>query len=82
MKVSREGGLLTVELHGMRAEEARQRLLSLVEHAGTDVREILVIHGYHSGQALRDMVRNELSSPRIREIRPAFQAGQTVILLK
>jgi predicted site-specific integrase-resolvase len=38
---------------------ARFRLQTLAESCGADIREIVVIHGYHGGQALKDMVREE-----------------------
>lgn len=82
MKVRREGQCLIADIHGMRVEAARFRLQTLAESCGADIREIVVIHGYHGGQALKDMVREELTSPHIQSIRPALNEGQTVITLR
>lgn len=47
-----------------------------------DAKEVIVVHGYHSGTALRDMVRKELRSPYIKERHPGFSDGQTILVLK
>ena len=41
-----------------------------------------MIHGYSHGQVLKNMVRNELTSTRIKTIRASYNAGQTVIELR
>ena len=46
------------------------------------MREIIVIHGYSHGQVLKNMVRNDLTSTRIKTIRASYNAGQTVIELR
>lgn len=82
MNVIKEGNILNVDIHGMRVEEAKSRLQTIIANCGADVKEIVVIHGYNKGQALKNMVRNELEAPRIKRIRAAYNAGQSVIELK
>ena len=77
----RDGNTLLVDIHGMRVEPAKFRLETIIENCGADIKEIVVIHGYNSGQALKNMVREELQSPRIRQIRASLNAGQTIIAL-
>ncbi len=81
MKTQRDGDKLIVDIHGMRVEPAKFRLETTIQNCNVQISEIVVIHGYNSGQALKDMVR-ELQSPRIKQIRPTLNAGQTVISLK
>lgn len=82
LQVSRQGGQMTVDIHGMHAREARFRLDMLIDNAPEEVKEIIVIHGYSHGQVLKNMVRNELTSTRIKTIRASYNAGQTVIELR
>jgi len=82
MKISKNSDTLTVDIHGMRVEDARFRLESLISGCNIGITKIIVIHGSNSGHALRDMVRNELTAPRIKSICPVFaNDGQTVIIL-
>ena len=76
------GFTLEVDIHGMRVLQARQELERLISRCGPDVHEIVVIHGYHGGRALQDMVRNELQSSRIRQKVLSLNNGQTTLLLK
>lgn len=82
LQVTRQGSQMIVDIHGMHAREARFRLDMLIDNAPEKVKEIIVIHGYSHGQVLKNMVRNELTSTRIKQIRAAYNAGQTVIELR
>ena len=82
LQVTRQGSQMIVDIHGMHAREARFRLDMLIDNAPKEVIEIIVIHGYSHGQVLKNMVRNELTSTRIKQIRAAYNAGQTVIELR
>lgn len=76
------GFTLEVDIHGMRAAQAKDELERLIARCGSDVHEIVVIHGYHGGRALQEMVRNELQSPKIRQKVLSLNNGQTSLLLK
>ncbi len=76
------GFTLEVDIHGMRVADAREQLERLIARCGPDIHEIVVIHGYHGGRALQDMVRNELQSSRIRQKVLSLNNGQTSLLLK
>lgn len=76
------GWTIQVDIHGMRAAEAKRQLERLIAAADKDIREIVVIHGYHSGSALRDMVRRELQHPRIQQKILSLNQGETTLLLK
>lgn len=82
LQVTRQGGQMTVDIHGMHAREARFRLDMLIDNAPEEVKEIIVIHGYSHGQVLKNVVRSELTSTRIKTIRASYNAGQTVIELR
>ena len=82
MKVTRNGTRVTLDLHGMRVEDARFRLTHYLTHAPQEVKEILVIHGFNGGTDLRDMIREDFSHPRIQSILKALTDGQTRLILK
>ena len=46
----------------MRVLEAKRELETLIGRADKSIREIVVIHGYHGGSALKNMVRSELTA--------------------
>lgn len=71
-----------MNIHGMTAEEAKRGLEQLLNRADAKITEIRVIHGYNSGQALRDMVRLRLKHPRIAAKLVCLIPGETRILLK
>jgi DNA-nicking Smr family endonuclease len=81
MKIQRDSNKLTIDIHGMRVETARFRLESIIQSCNAEIIEIVVIHGYNNGQALKNMVR-ELQTSRIKQIRATYNAGQTIIDLK
>lgn len=82
MLTSQKGSVLTVDIHGMRSDDAKRQLERLLSRAGKDVREIVVIHGYSHGQVLKNMVRLELKHARIQSKLISLNEGQTRLLLK
>ena len=54
----------------------------LIARCGSDDHEIVVIHGYHGGRALQNMVRNDLHSARILRRELSLNNGQTVLVLR
>lgn len=82
MRFRKEGSVVSVDLHGVYLEDARDLLLNWLDHAPAGVTELRVIHGSNRGTVLRDMVREELSHPKIREKLPTLNPGETRIVLK
>ena len=72
----------TIDLHGMTVAEARRAMLALLKSCPASVREIEVIHGSHSGQALLRYVRVELQPPRISRKILGLNNGVTILELK
>ncbi len=76
------GFTLEVDIHGMRVMQAQDELERLIARCGSDVHEIVVIHGYHGGNALQNMVRNDLHSTKILRRELSLNNGQTVLILR
>lgn len=63
MRFTRQGPVMTVDLHGMYLEDARSLLENWLGHAPAGVTELRVIHGSNRGTVLRDMVQRDLKHP-------------------
>ncbi|HBC27030.1 MAG TPA: DNA mismatch repair protein MutS [Ruminococcaceae bacterium] len=82
MLTGKKGSVPFIDIHGMRADEAKRQLEFFLTRTPPSVREVVVIHGYSHGQVLKNMVRHELKHPRIEAKLPSLNEGQTRILLK
>ncbi len=75
------GNIKKLDLHGLTREEALSELLYELQMADSDIDGIAVIHGYHGGRVLKDLVRKEFNSDRI-EKKVFVNASVTVYKLK
>lgn len=82
MRFRREGAVMTVDLHGIYEENAKDLVLNWLDHAPAGITELRVIHGSNRGTVLRDMVRNDLKHPRIKAKLPTLNPGETRLILK
>lgn len=74
--------VMTVDLHQMDAKTAKDFLYARVTRAPKTVREIEVIHGFHGGTALQNMVRKSFKHPRVEKIVLGLNPGSTILILK
>ena len=72
-----------IDIHGMTEQMAIKALQKFIVSCDDDVDEILVIHGYHSGSVLKDMVLNpnKLRSKRVRRRKFTMNQGETILEL-
>lgn len=82
MRFRRDGTVTTVDLHGMYRDDAENLLLNWLDHAPPGTTELRVVHGSNRGTVLQELVRYELSHPKIASILPSRNPGETRILLK
>ena len=73
--------VLTVDLHTMQCAEAKKYLSQKLDSAPKDCMEIEVIHGYHGGTALMNMVRS-FRHPRLKSKSIGLNQGSTTFILK
>lgn len=78
----KESEVMTVDLHEMRVSEAKTWLQAKVSHAPKEIKEIVVVHGYHGGTALMNMVRKSFQHPRVKQKIVGFNLGTTILILK
>lgn len=73
--------IITIDLHLHTVAEAKRRLEAIVRIAPSSVREIVVIHGYHKGTALLNMVRNDFHHRRVARKFLSLNQGVTSLIL-
>ena len=77
-------GILVADIHGMNVYQAKTCLNSLIKRASGATYRIRVIHGYHSGTALKDMIRAEYGGnhAKVKRIEVGLNPGETDLVLK
>jgi hypothetical protein len=72
-----------IDIHELFVDEALRLLRDIVKNAPITLEQIHVIHGYRSGQALKQSLTiKNLKSKRVQRIHPAMNPGVSVIVLK
>lgn len=75
-------GITEIDIHGMNSYQARLCLKSALNKS-RGVYRIRVIHGYHGGTALRELVRREIAAdPRVLRIELGINPGETDLVLR
>ena len=83
MRYEATSAFLEVDLHGMTKEQAKICLLSKLRKAPRSVYRIRVIHGFHGGTELRDLVRGQIAKdPRVLRYEVGLNQGQTDLVLR
>ena len=78
-----QAGLLELDLHGMNVYQAQIAVDSALRRARRGTYRLRLIHGYHGGTALRDMIRARYRShPKVLRIELGFNSGETDLILR
>ncbi len=78
-------GIIEVDLHGLRVEEAVKKVKSEVRKASGSVYVIRLIHGYHGGTRIKEAIEDEFSYGRddkVKSIRNGSNPGITELVLR
>ena len=74
---------IDLDLHGLRQDEAMKQIDKALSQADYTTYQIRVVHGYHRGNALMRMIRQEYAyHPKVKRIIPGDNPGITVLVLK
>lgn len=73
-------GIVTLDLHGKNTYQARAAIDAALRRAKAGTYRLRLIHGYHGGTALRDMIRAEYAA-RCRRMVP-INEGTTDLVLR
>ena len=71
----------SIDLHGHTIESAKKYLDTSLKNLPPDVREVEVIHGFHQGTALRDLIRR-YKHPKIERKILGLNQGTTIFIIK
>lgn len=76
-------GIMELDLHGKNCYQARVAVDAALRRAGGSVYRLRLIHGYHGGTALRDMLRREYAGhPRVLRMESDAGGGVTQLVLR
>lgn len=75
------GKYKVVDLHGLTLEDAKANLIYALGRVDLGIKCLVVVHGYHAGQVIKNYIRREFKHPDVAEI-VSLDAGRTIIKLK
>ena len=75
------GKYKVVDLHRFTKEEAKIELINAINNTDTDIKCLVVVHGYHGGTVIKNLVRKEFQSEYVAE-KINLDAGRTIYVLK
>ena len=75
------GKYKVVDLHEMTKEDAKIQLLYEMNSYDADIKCLVVVHGYHGGTTIKNLVRKEFQHESIAE-KINLDAGRTIYKLK
>ncbi len=75
--------MMEIDLHGKNAYQARVALDAALRRATPGDYRIRVIHGYHGGDTLRKLLREEYARhPKVLRVTDGMNEGQTELVLR
>ena len=77
----KENEIMYVDLHKLSVVMAKDHLTKCVLLAPSSVKEIVVIHGYHSGNELQQMVRKDFKCKKVARKYLSMNQGITSLAL-
>jgi hypothetical protein len=74
---------ITIDVHGMTVDQAKREIERFITSCEPSIKEVVVIHGFHRGDALRQMIQspNGIRSKRIKRKRMTMNRGETIFEL-
>lgn len=76
-------GIITVDLHGKNTYQARITVDALLRRAERGTYRLRLIHGCHTGTALRDFLRETYAChPRVKRLILSPDGGTTELVLR
>lgn len=76
-------GITEIDIHGMNKYQAKTLIDSRLRSAPKSVYRLRIIHGFHNGTELRDMVRREYSgNKRVLRVEIGLNPGETDLVLR
>ena len=75
--------IIDIDLHGLFQEEAIKVIDKALKSADSSTYQIRLIHGYHRGTSLKNMILDEYKyDPKVLRIQPGDNQGVTILILR
>ena len=77
--------IIELDLHGLRADEAKKKIDNAIARAGSGTYMIRLIHGYNRGSSLMRMIREEYQygrEPRVLRVQGGWNEGISELVLR
>ena len=75
--------IVTVDLHGLFQDEAIKVIDRALKNADDSTYQIKLIHGYHRGTSLKNMIIDEYRyHPKVMRVQPGDNLGTTILVLR
>lgn len=75
--------IIEIDIHGQTKYQAMTTIDNQLRKAGTGTYRIRIIHGFHGGTELKDMIRsNYASHAKVLRIEGGFNEGITELILR
>lgn len=71
----------SIDVHGFTTQEVKSYLDQTLSQIPKGTREITIIHGYQSGQALGNFLRKQYRHPKIERKLLSMNPGETTFVL-
>ena len=76
-------GTITIDLHGMTCYQAQVAIDAALRRAGRSTYRLELVHGYHGGSAIRDMIlRTYTRHPKVLRLEVGLNPGVTELVLR
>lgn len=76
-------GIIEVDIHGMTRYQAKVTIESTIKKVKSNVYRIRIIHGFHNGTQLQNMVRKEFrNNPKVIRTEVGLNQGITDLVLR
>ncbi len=75
--------IVDIDLHGLFQDEAIKVIDKALKAADSSTYQIRLIHGYHRGTSLKNMILDEYKyDPKVLRIQPGDNQGVTILVLR
>lgn len=75
--------IIDIDLHGLFQDEAIKVIDKALKAADNSTYQIRLIHGYHRGTSLKNMILDEYKyNPKVLRIQPGDNQGVTILVLR
>ena len=76
-------GPTTIDPHGMPCYQAQVAIDAALRRAGRSTYRLELVHGYHGGSAIRDMIRRTYTRhPKVLRLELGLNPGVTELVLR